>query len=81
MARWRIERGMKRLLPLAAIALGACQSGSPPANNQQAGNPFEQQLRAMAEGQRNAVFIRAIRDSGQECQGVESSAPAEPVSA
>ena len=28
---------------------------------------------ALPEGQRNGVFIRAIRDAGQECQHVESS--------
>lgn len=31
------------------------------------------QLAALPEGQRNGVFIRAIRDAGQECQHVESS--------
>jgi hypothetical protein len=31
---------------------------------------------ALSEGQRNAVFIRAIRDAGLECQHVESSTPA-----
>ncbi|HEX8639967.1 MAG TPA: hypothetical protein VF704_02310 [Allosphingosinicella sp.] len=30
-------------------------------------------LEAMPEGQRKAVFIRAIQDAGQECQHVESS--------
>lgn len=30
-------------------------------------------LETMPEGQRNAVFIRAIQDAGQECQHVESS--------
>jgi hypothetical protein len=27
----------------------------------------------MPEGQRNAVFIRALRDAGIECQGVKAS--------
>lgn len=31
---------------------------------------------ALSEGQRNAVFIRAIRDAGLECQHVESATPA-----
>jgi hypothetical protein len=31
---------------------------------------------ALSEGQRNAVFIRAIRDAGLECQHVQSSTPA-----
>lgn len=72
----RIEKGMSRLLLLAALAFAACQGAPPAANVQkQAGNPFEERLRAMSEGERNAVFIRAIRDSGQDCQHVESSAP------
>ena len=33
------------------------------------------QVAAMPEGQRNAVFIRAIRDAGQACQRVHASAP------
>jgi len=80
MADKRIEGGMKRFIPAAALALAACQGGAPPANIQkQAANPFEERLRAMTEGERNAVFIRAIRDSRQDCQHVESSAPGEPV--
>ena len=33
----------------------------------------ENRLESMPEGQRNGVFIRAIRDAGQDCQHVESS--------
>jgi hypothetical protein len=33
----------------------------------------QNQVRAMDEGQRNAVLIRAIREGGQECQQVERS--------
>lgn len=70
---------MRRTIAATGLLLAACQ-GSPPATDQpQAGNPFEERLRAMAEGERNAVFIRAIRDSRQECQHVESAAPGEPV--
>ena len=36
----------------------------------------ENSLENLSEGQRNAVFIRAIRDSGQDCQHVDSSARA-----
>ena len=35
-------------------------------------------LEAMPEGQRDAVFIRAIRDARLDCQHVESSAAAPP---
>lgn len=61
----------------AALALAACSDGQGPINGQDHAheNPFQERLRAMPEGQRNAVFIRAIRDSGQECQHVENSAP------
>jgi hypothetical protein len=37
---------------------------------------IQNQLEAMPEGQRNAVFIRAIQDARQECQHVERSEPA-----
>lgn len=71
---------MKRFLLAAILALAACQGAPPAANVQkQAANPFEDRLRAMSESERNAVFIRAIRDSGQDCQHVESSTPGEPV--
>lgn len=35
---------------------------------------YSERLQTMEEGQRNAVFIRAIRDAGFPCQGVQSSA-------
>jgi hypothetical protein len=70
-----------------ALALGACGESSTPedraapeANTADAqapdANAMQAQLAALPEGQRNAVFIRAIRDSGGECQHVESSAEA-----
>ena len=67
-------------LPLALIVVAGC--GGEPANRQAPvqGNPFQNQLQAMPEGQRNGVFIRAIRDSRQQCQHVESSAPGAEVS-
>lgn len=36
----------------------------------------QNRLEALSEGERNAVFIRAIRDAGLPCQQVESSARA-----
>ncbi len=33
----------------------------------------QERLKGMEEGARNATFIRAISDAGQECQHVESS--------
>ena len=76
-----IEPGMIRLtLPLALLLAVGC-SGEP-ANRQAPakGNEFQNRIQGMPEGQRNAVFIRAIRDSGQQCQHVESSAPGSEVS-
>lgn len=34
---------------------------------------FQARLRVLPEGERNGVFIRAIRDANQDCQHVESS--------
>ena len=67
-----------------AVAVAACDGGEAPepavdegavneaAPAEAAGN----QVEALPEGQRNAVFIRAIQDSGQDCQHVDSSARA-----
>ena len=68
------------VVPLALIVAASCSEG--PANRQAPAksDAFQNQLQAMPEGQRNAVFIRAIRDSGQQCQHVESSAPGAEVS-
>lgn len=56
-----------------ALALGACSDDetTPIAI---AESDHQQRLQAMPEGQRNAVFIRALRDAGRDCQGVERSA-------
>ena len=60
-------------------ALAAC-GGSAPASNQAAAAPgpapvdYIARLRALPPAQRDAVFLRAIRDAGQDCQGVTASA-------
>lgn len=57
-------------------ALSGCGEGTPtPQASPSATPPSEFQARvvAMADGARNGVFIRAIRDSGMECQGVTES--------
>jgi hypothetical protein len=66
------------------VALAACDGGTPEAADETAnlaGNAAvespaatQNQLEALSEGERNAVFIRAIQDAGQECQHVDSSA-------
>ena len=70
-----------KALTMTAAALAALLAGCGPAveeDNVAVPGPDNVQaaLEAMPEGQRNAVFIRAIQDARQECQHVESSEPA-----
>lgn len=61
----------------AAALIAACDSGAPENDVQPIDvvqGDYQARLMAMQEGQRNAVFIRAIRDAGRDCQNVESSA-------
>ena len=63
--------------PAAAllVALGACDDrGQNPRPIEAGKGDYQARLQAMPEGQRNAVFIRALRDAGRPCQGVENSA-------
>src|SRR5687767_6573968 len=69
----------KTLTAAAVLALTACgDAGNETANRVAVPGPeaIQNRLEAMPEGQRNAVFIRAIRDAREECQHVESSEPA-----
>lgn len=77
---------MARLIPAAALSLlmglAACGDGDDQTANAPATAPqpkasaYQEEILSLDEGQRNAVFIRAIRDANAEanCQGVESSA-------
>ena len=60
------------------LILAGCERGAPEADdatiNVADAATYQDRLLAMADGERNAVFIRAIQDAGQECQHVESSA-------
>ena len=72
---------MRRMTIMAgvALALAGCGGSAPESANkaEPAGaEAVENEIAAMPEGQRNAVFIRALQDAGQECQHVDSSAPA-----
>lgn len=69
---------------VAVLAVGACGPVSPTggneADNRAESAPaapetadYQQRLRTMADRQRDAVFIRALRDAGISCQGVEGS--------
>ena len=67
------------------LTLGGCggdtaqeANRAEPANGAESANAADDvanRLAALPEGQRNAVFIRAIRDAGEECQHVEASVP------
>ena len=62
-----------------ALAVGGCgDRRAEPANRAEAEatEDVANQLAALSDAQRNAVFIRAIRDAGENCQHVESSARA-----
>ncbi|MDT9599009.1 hypothetical protein [Sphingosinicella rhizophila] len=64
---------------LLLVVLAGCGQEQEPASNDvepmdQAA--YENRLETMPEGQRNAVFIRAIRDAGLDCQHVSGSAAA-----
>lgn len=61
------------LLPLAACDRGGSQAQQPAPAAADAQRDTQARLAAMAEGERNAVFIRAIRDAGFDCQHVDSS--------
>ena len=67
----------------AVLAASACGPLAPTGGNEAdtgtgsapaaAETDYQQRLRTMAAGQRDAVFIRALRDAGIPCQGVEAS--------
>lgn len=73
---------MKRLwltgCAIAALAIPAgCDSGKPAEGVKKIEVPegdYQARLQTMPEGQRDAVFIRALRDAKRDCQGVVSSA-------
>ena len=60
-----------------ALALAGCggDRSEAPANTAEANSSVDvaNQLAALPEGQRNGVFIRAIRDAGEDCQHVIAS--------
>lgn len=67
-----------RLIPLALLALSACESGSKsPAPTDPAAAKADRDLiarfAALPPGQLDVVLFRAIRDAGQSCQGIAAS--------
>ena len=64
-------------IAVAAIALlAACESGEPEQDVREidvASGNYQERIDAMSDGERNAVFIRAIRDAERDCQSVQAS--------
>lgn len=63
------------LLP-ALLIVAACDGSTPTMQAPKAPEPpsdFQKQVAALTDTQRNAVFIRAIRDARFNCQGVTAS--------
>lgn len=61
----------------AMLTIGGCESGEPEPSRTSIQVPegdYQTRLVALPEGRRNAVFIRALRDAGRDCQGVLNSA-------
>jgi hypothetical protein len=67
---------MRKLILLAALLVGACDPGVKPAEptDDQGLKAMKGRIDSLAEGQRNATFLRAIRDAKQPCQAVVGSA-------
>jgi len=65
------------LIAMLALATAACGGGqnqaAPAAESANNTAPAGTQVAALSEGERNAVFIRAIRDAGLDCQHVDRS--------
>lgn len=67
------------LITALALATAACSGGQNQANianTANAAEPVTNQVAALSDAQRNAVFIRALRDAGMDCQHVERAVPA-----
>jgi hypothetical protein len=66
-----------RFLPLLALPLAACGGPSETTANEAfpAAPPtaIQQRVLDLPEGQRRGVLLRAILDSGQQCQGVTAA--------
>lgn len=70
-----------RIAVIAALAIlsSACSRNNDPGQNRSVAaagtGDATMRLAALSDRQRNAVFIRAIRDAGLECQHVDWSTP------
>ena len=65
---------MTRHLLLLSLALAGCDGASAPTTAAApADTAFFNQVAALPEGQREGLLLRAIRDAGQNCQGVTAT--------
>ena len=65
------------LIGATFLAAAACDPGAEPREPKSITVPegdYKQRIDALAAGQRDALFLRAIRDAGQDCQQVVGSA-------
>ena len=76
--KWKIAMRpvFAALACLVIFSTASCDDGAPPPANSAEGteaSAMEGRLESLSEGQRDAVFMRALRDSGSDGQHVESS--------
>lgn len=82
-----MTRSLALLAALAALSACGGGGGAAPSNavpdNADAGDGtgrnYPLEVKNLSVGQRNGVFIRALKDANMECQGVSQSAPAPDV--
>jgi hypothetical protein len=71
-ATWRTSGAA---LLLALVACDSAPDAAPPAGDGIAAeSDYKARIDALPEARRNAVFLRAVRDAGHDCQGVIGSA-------
>lgn len=72
------EEEVMRAFAIAAIALACSGCGSEQAGNRtaNAAQSYGERVEALSDPARRAVFLRAIRDAGLDCQNVVSAEPA-----
>jgi hypothetical protein len=69
-----VLRAAPWLMVVVALPLAGCDKPpAPPPPAEPKENAPAERIAALPEAQRNGVFIRAIRDAGQDCQHVERS--------
>jgi hypothetical protein len=62
------------LVTLALAGCGGAGDGGEATTSTRAGEALKARIDAMDAPQRDALFLRAVRDAGHDCQGVAGSA-------